>query len=170
MAQVVQRGDRQRQSRLIVTAPAREPEPLAEGLVPPQEDETANAPQGCDQIEMGPIPVPAVNVLWAADDRFFCTCASHTESHKEMRERELLFVTAPRSQTMEVCRAVALALGRLESLPLTMAPLIVMLNDPSPAVRAEAVNALAQSAKTPAECPRRSFPKSRITSTAPNHR
>jgi cyclophilin family peptidyl-prolyl cis-trans isomerase/HEAT repeat protein len=138
-------------SRLIVNAPAREPEPLADGLVPPQEDETASPTQGCDQIDMGPIPVTAVNVLWAADDRFFCTCASHTESHKEMRERELLFVTAPRSQTIEVRRAVALALGRLESPALTTVPLIAMLKDPAPAVRAEAVNALAQSAKTAAD-------------------
>ena len=100
----------------------------------------------CTQVTMGPILVTATNVLWAADDRLFCTCANHTDSHKEVRERELLFQNAPRSTNPDVRRAAALALGRLE-MHEAIAPLLSMLKDPQPSVRAEAANALAQTAK-----------------------
>lgn len=140
--------------RLIVTPPAKEPAVQDSGQVADRPDSGLRTPDSgldqtsrCDQVTMGPIPVTAVNVLWAADDRLFCPCASHAESHKEMRERQLLFETAPRSPNVLVRRAAALALGRLESAT-TISTLLAMLKDPQAEVRAEAANALAQSVKS----------------------
>ncbi len=138
-------------SRLVVTTPAKEPT-----TSPPTEraehgpwvpDDDAQSAQ-CDQVTMPEIPATVVNVFWAADDRLFCTCPSHTESHKEMRERQLLFETAPRSANALVRRAAAIALGRLESVT-TIPTLMALLKDPQSGVRAAAADALAQSVKVP---------------------
>jgi len=102
---------------------------------------TEQAP--CDQVTMGPIPVTATNVLWAADDRFFCNCDTHTPAHKEVRERTLIYTAAPKSASTDVRRAAALAMGRLD-LPISIAPLMALLKDPQAVVRAEAANSLAQ--------------------------
>ena len=156
-------------TRLVVTAPAKEP-----AASPPPQDEPASvlleedgddpvprtldpgrwtpaaAAQSapCDQVTMPEIPATVVNVFWAADDRLFCTCPSHTESHKETRERQLLFETAPRSQNVLVRRAAAIALGRLED-SATIPTLLTLLKDPQSGVRAAAADALAQTVKKP---------------------
>lgn len=109
-----------------------------------------DAQASCDQVTMGPIPVTAINALWAVDDRLMCTCSQHPGEHKEVRERDLLFNSGLRAQSADARRATVLALGRLESSE-TIPVLIAMLKDAAPAVRSEAANALAQTAKTPVE-------------------
>lgn len=109
-------------------------------------DTGASQDPSCDQTTMGPIPATVLNVLWAADDRLVCSCGTHTEQHKESREHDLLFDTALRAGPPEIRRAAALALGRLES-PQTITTLLTLLRDRNADVRAEAANALAQTAK-----------------------
>lgn len=120
--------------------------PLSGPFVVEDADTVGAQDPSCDQATVAPIPGTVLNVLWAADDRLVCSCGTHTEQHKESREHELLIDVAPRAQSADIRRAAALALGRLES-PQTITTLLTLLRDRNADVRAEAANALAQTAK-----------------------
>ena len=133
-------------SRLVVQRPASQPQYVGRRDTAPAgvvlKQQSVIPQPTCPQIEMPPIPVTVVNVLWAADDRFFCACGpDHTPSHKEVRERELIFGRAPNSTDPAVRRAAAIALGRLATKD-TIPALLRLYRDADATVRMEAANAL----------------------------
>jgi cyclophilin family peptidyl-prolyl cis-trans isomerase/HEAT repeat protein len=99
--------------------------------------------QICDTPSIEPIPVRPQNVLWAVDDRFFCNCnlPKHPNEHKEVRESELVYGSAPGSRDSFVRLASARGFAHLGRWSPRLPDL---LRDENALVRAEAANAIAQ--------------------------
>jgi aminopeptidase YwaD len=95
----------------------------------------------CDTPDMPPIPVTPINVLWAVDDRFFCNCGTHPQSHKERREGVLVNSQAPVSTNSFVRLASARAVAHLGNWSQNLANFLM---DSNALVRAEAANAIAE--------------------------
>jgi len=99
---------------------------------------------GTDAVQSDPHPLTREHIILAADRRLFspCEAGEHGPTHLEVRDLDLLDRAAA-STTVEFRRLAVQAFGRFGA-PSMTPRIAALLDDVSPLVRAEAVNALGQ--------------------------